>query len=278
MIEWLQMNKIVATVNSSKVSYWVHNPDVKSTVIVVHGFRGNHKSLLPFIRNFKQRIILLDVPGYGESEPMKAKHTIENFAQYIGDFAEHIGVEKYSLIGHSYGASICIVLASMQPTNLEKLILINPAVPFESIFNNISDIYTQMARILPKPWRKTWLSNPIFDTLSAEIMIKNVSPGRKKQLMASGRQNLKETNPEVVVESLSSYRNTNIYLLAEKIKVPTLIIAGKLDPLAPLSKVNILLNTISNSVIEVVEGHGHLVPLEVPGQTASLSIRFLAQK
>lgn len=278
MLECLHMNKIVTIVNNSKVSYWVHNPEAKKTVIVVHGFRGNHRSLLPFVRNFNQRVILLDVPGYGESEPMKAKHTIENFAKYIGDFADHIGIEKYSLIGHSYGASICVVLASMQSSKLQKLVLINPAVPFESIFNNISDIYTQVARILPKSWRKTWLSNPIFDTLSAEIMIKNVSPRRKKQLIASGRQNLKETNPEVVVESLGSYRNTNIYQLAEKITVPTLIIAGRLDPLAPLSKVKILLNKISDSSMEVIEDHGHLVPLEVPQTTASLSIQFLERK
>ena len=109
-------------------------------------------------------------------------------------------------------------------------------------------------------------------------MIKNVSPGRKKQLIASGRQNLKETNPEVVVESLGSYKTTNIYRMAEKITVPTLIIAGRLDPLAPLPKVKLLVNNIPNSVIEIVEDHGHLVPLEVPGQTASLSIRFLDQK
>lgn len=269
------MKKQVTTINNSKIYYWVRNPEQESTILMVHGFRGNHRALTKFAYQFKERVILLDLPGYGESQPMADEHSLDNFANFLMDFIKELNItNNLLLIGHSYGASICMNFASHTPKELTGLVLINPSISADNLFNKFGDLYIKSVDFLPQRWRKAWLANRLFDLVGAEVLIKNVSYKRKQQLIKDGQRNLKDARPQVIVESFTSYRYSNTYNIAAKITTPTLIIAGALDRLALTSKVQELATHIQNVELNVVERHGHLVPLERPVHTATLTKRF----
>lgn len=50
---------------------WVYGPpDADTTIILVHGFRGDHHGLEPIVAQLpRYRTILSDLPGFGESTP-----------------------------------------------------------------------------------------------------------------------------------------------------------------------------------------------------------------
>jgi pimeloyl-ACP methyl ester carboxylesterase len=53
------------------------------------------------------------------------------YAAVIKEFAETIGIEKYTLSGHSMGRQISMTTALLYPEKVEALILVAPA-GFES--------------------------------------------------------------------------------------------------------------------------------------------------
>ena len=55
-------------------AYWVYGPeDAETTVIAVHGFRGEHHGLEPVLAYLPEvRVVAPDLPGFGESAPRSA--------------------------------------------------------------------------------------------------------------------------------------------------------------------------------------------------------------
>ena len=62
------------------------------------------------------------------------------------------------------------------------------------------------------------------------------------------------------------------------IQVPTLVIAGELDKVDPVSELQSeLLSRILHAEMEIIPATGHLSPLESPTEVAELITRFLEQ-
>jgi pimeloyl-ACP methyl ester carboxylesterase len=62
------------------------------------------------------------------------------------------------------------------------------------------------------------------------------------------------------------------------VQVPTLVIAGELDKVDPVSELQSeLLSRISHAEMKIIPATGHLSPLESPIEVAELIIRFLEQ-
>ena len=263
-------------IQESKVNYWIHNPHLRETILLIHGFRGNHKALIQFAKNFKEhRIILIDLPGYGASEAMKKKHTLKNYGQFLKLFIAELSLRDFTLFGHSYGGAICIQYAALQPAELQKLVLVSPAVSQDGFSSKLMAFYYKITNQLPASWRKSWLANATIDRIGGELLITNVSKKRKAELLKAGAKNLKELNPKVVVESFLSFLRTNAFSAARKMKVPTLIIAGAKDQIVPLARLQKLNHTISDSALVTIADQGHLSPLECPTHVATITKKFL---
>ena len=269
-----------ATIDECEVHYWIHNPKAKETIVAVHGFRGNHKALTDFADCFKnQRVILLDLPGHGQSGVMKCEHTLQNFAGFLDLFIKSLlNVDRFTLLGHSYGGSICIEYAALYPERLQQLILVSPAISIDGFWAAAGAMYYKASYLLPKKWQRAWLANSTIDRISAELLIKNVSKRRKQEMKAAGKRNLAELKPAVVIESSLSYFKSDLLEVARKIKMRTLIIAGALDQVVSLARIQSLHEKIPNSELVVIPDHGHLTPIEVPAQVARFALDFIRMR
>ncbi|MDA8054180.1 MAG: alpha/beta hydrolase [Thermoplasmatales archaeon] len=74
--------------------------------------------------------IAVDYPGWGESEgndefyPPSRKYS--NAAIFIEEFAENLGLKRFSLLGASFSGPFVISYASKHPESVNNLILIGP--------------------------------------------------------------------------------------------------------------------------------------------------------
>jgi len=51
------------------------------TLVMIHGYRGNHHGLEAIAAGLtRYRVLIPDLPGFGESEPLAAEHSVENYA------------------------------------------------------------------------------------------------------------------------------------------------------------------------------------------------------
>jgi pimeloyl-ACP methyl ester carboxylesterase len=72
------------------------------------------------------RVVLLDRPGLGWSERPAGENSPAHQAALIAEALERIGVDRFVLVGHSYGGTVAAAFASAYQDRLAGLVLIAP--------------------------------------------------------------------------------------------------------------------------------------------------------
>ncbi len=73
------------------------------------------------------RIIALDLPGFGLSEkPEQYDYHLSSQAEIALTFLNTLHIKEFSLVGHSMGGSIAILMALQQPERIKRLLVIEP--------------------------------------------------------------------------------------------------------------------------------------------------------
>lgn len=74
-----------------------------------------------------RRFILVDLLGSGFSDkPSDFSYSVEEHAQTVLDLLNTLGASQFDLFGHSMGGAIAIVVASLQPDRIRRLVLGEP--------------------------------------------------------------------------------------------------------------------------------------------------------
>ena len=98
-------------------------------------------------------VYVMDVRGRGLSESSdELDYRIVDCAADVPAFVDAIGLDRYALLGHSFGARIAIKSASRDAHKLERLVLVDPPVsgpgrrPYPANIDFYVDSIRQMAR------------------------------------------------------------------------------------------------------------------------------------
>ncbi|MCW8157765.1 alpha/beta fold hydrolase [Stutzerimonas stutzeri] len=115
------------------VAAHIYGPDDGKPVIALHGWLDNaatFRRLAPRVEGL--RIVALDLPGHGHSEhrPAGAAYNIWDYAHDVLQVAEQFGWQRFSLLGHSMGAIVSVLLAGALPERIERLALIDGVIPY----------------------------------------------------------------------------------------------------------------------------------------------------
>ncbi len=159
---------------------------------MIHGFRGTHHGLdliAKQLTNFK--IIVPDLPGFGEAKPLNAEHNLANYVAWLADFMRDQNLsEPPILLGHSFGSIVAASYAAKYPETLSSLVLVNPigAPALEgpkAILTQLAVFYYFVGRKLPAKLAKKWLmSKPV-------VMIMSLTMAKTKdKKLQIGRVNL----------------------------------------------------------------------------------------
>ena len=258
--------KHTCTVRNASVAYWTRGTPSLSPVVYIHGFRGNHKGLMGIGRIMKQSYVIIpDLPGYGESAGWDTTHhTIAEYAKFLEEFCETIGLKKYNVVGHSFGATLAIVFAGLHGMHIKKLVLIAPVISQSSIESLIGTIYYQFARILPATIKRIYLVNQLSDAGANIMLLKSSSLYRKAEIIVDGLRNVPNLDERIIMENFVSLYTTDPFAIAKNIRATTYIIAGTKDRLSPKDSMEKLRATIPRATSAYIENEGHIIPLEAP--------------
>jgi len=104
-----------------------HGPDI----VMLHGFLGNlavwHLQIVPVIRK-QYRITTYDLRGHGYSQVTPSGYSARNMAEDLLGLLDGLGIERPVLVGHSYGADICLYFALRYPRRVSKLVCCEPGL------------------------------------------------------------------------------------------------------------------------------------------------------
>lgn len=116
-----------------EVAAHLYGPENGQPVIALHGWLDNAATfsrLAPLLNGL--RIVALDLPGHGHSDhrPFGSAYNIWDYAHDVLQTAEQFGWRRFSLLGHSMGAIVAVLLAGAMPERVERLALIDGVIPF----------------------------------------------------------------------------------------------------------------------------------------------------
>jgi epoxide hydrolase 4 len=238
-------------------------------------------------------VVALDMRGYGETErPVEVEeYRIEKLARDVTELIDLLGQKKATIVGHDWGGAVAWITTMMNPSVVEKLIVMNaphPAIVQRNAFRN----YAQMQKswymfffLLEKAPEKV-LSRNNFEILKHifEISIKRkdrfssldieeyVSSWSKEGGITGGlnyyRANLNE----------EFWGNLGESIPFPKIKIPTLQIWGEDDiflgkELAEGTKEFVVDAPFS---LKVIPNCGHWVQQEAPEEVNQIMEEFLS--
>ena len=111
----------------------LYGPEDGIPVIALHGWLDNAASfsrLAPLLPGL--RIVALDFAGHGHSDhrPPGGSYAIWDYAHDVLQVAEQFGWQRFSLLGHSMGAIVSVLLAGAMPERIERLALIDGLIPY----------------------------------------------------------------------------------------------------------------------------------------------------
>ncbi|MHA6493329.1 alpha/beta fold hydrolase [Pseudomonas borbori] len=117
----------------------LYGPQDGIPVIALHGWLDNAASfsrLAPKLPGL--RIVALDFAGHGHSDhrPPGASYAIWDYVHDVLQVAEQFGWQRFSLLGHSMGAIVSVLLAAALPERVERLALIDGLIPYTGEADN----------------------------------------------------------------------------------------------------------------------------------------------
>lgn len=96
-------------------------------IVLLHGYFESlvvWEEFVPLLRD-RVRVVTLDLPGHGVSEVRGEIHTMEYLADTVAAAMEHLGVERYSVVGHSMGGYVALSLAERYGERIECMVLLS---------------------------------------------------------------------------------------------------------------------------------------------------------
>ena len=115
------------------------------TLILLHGGPGaDHRDFLPFLSPLARRfrLVLIDERGSGRSERLEDTklYTLNHMVHDIERLRKHLDIQRFALLGHSFGGILAQAYAIRHPRRLLGLILAGTASSAHAINTDFQKI------------------------------------------------------------------------------------------------------------------------------------------
>ncbi len=276
--------RVEVEVLGGTTAYWMYGPaDAESTVVAVHGFRGEHHGLEPVVAHLPGiRVIMPDLPGFGETAPLPDRtHDLSAYTDWLSAFVAAVAPGAV-VLGHSFGS---IVAAAAVADGLETpaLILVNPigAPALEGprgIMTRLAILYYAAGARLPDRVGDALLRNGLIVRVMSETMAKTKDPALRAFVHDQHATYFSRfADRDVLHDAFVTSVSHDVRAAAPRIEVPTLLVAAVRDDITPIEKERELATMFADARLVEIPDVGHLIHYETPAEAAAVIEPFLAE-
>lgn len=136
-----------------KIWYEIYGTEFNDTLLYLHG--GPGASCLDFVNQAKAlsekiKVVTFDQLGVMRSEAIaeNESYSMEYQIEMIEEMRKFLGIEKWSILGHSYGGMLAVLYAHTYPNSIHKVILECPSLCFEDSAKSIAEYLSEHIRSL----------------------------------------------------------------------------------------------------------------------------------
>jgi pimeloyl-ACP methyl ester carboxylesterase len=98
------------------------------TLLLLHGLGCDHTTWTPVVRDLARHytVIAPDLLGHGASAKPRADYSVGGYANGMRDLLTVLGIDKVTVVGHSFGGGVAMQFAYQFPERTERMILVAP--------------------------------------------------------------------------------------------------------------------------------------------------------
>ena len=273
-----------AQLRDSTIHYWVYNPGKDKTLVMIHGFTGDHygfQKIIPYLADYT--IITPDLPGSGDSTITKKDWSIDAIARLTNEFVQSLRLEAPPyILGHSMGGLVVATMIHQAPHLYDsKVILLSP-VPRKVTWGDSRWLSVRLGELQYKIGYTVPVFGPLLvkskwiTLLAAQILI---TTNDKEIIRFTREQMLNNLNRVSSVEFY--YRITRdvssrgVIDYVDTLRNKTvLFINGDKDMVAPLEQVR-QVATQAGASFATITGVGHDIHYERANEAATIIKEFL---
>ena len=251
-------------VNGYEIAYQITGQG-EDTVVILQGWGtefATYNSVAACISD-RYRVVQFDFPGFGASDEPREPWAVEDYANFFLDLMAALGIQKATLLGHSYGGRVIIRLAAREslPFTIERIVLVDSA------------------GILPKKTWKQKMKIRRYKLLKRIVSLKLVYAICPRLIdewkNSQGSADYRNASP-MMRQCLVKAVNEDLTEFLPKIKQDTLLIWGDLDTATPIADAKLMEEKIPGAGLAVIPGTGHFSFLENPALFRSIMQAYFA--
>ena len=256
----------VGTDDGAQLDVLVAGPAGGPLVVLPHCWTGTKAMWAPVARRLVadgHRVVLYDQRGHGDStigtDPMR----MERLGEDLRAVLVAVGANDVVLAGHSMGGMTVQALACAHPDLVERYV------------KGIVLVATASHLGFPWPLPDRLAGLILGEAASARIAKAGMAATRRAVGVQAHRAHVEATHEAFATTAgavragfLSGMTHMDFRDGLADIAVPTTILVGTHDRLTPPRLARVLADRIPGAHLEVVEGAGHMLPLEAPAEVA----------
>ena len=234
-------------------------PQGATPLVLLHGIGSNARAWAAQFAAFgdERRVIAWNAPGYDGSDPLPSPWPEPgDYARALLDLTDHLGLERFVLVGQSLGAVMATAVALELPDRLEALVLTSPASGYAigpgaglppGVQSRLDDLT---------------LLGPIglAEARSHRLLTDNAGEAPR----AIVRQAMSEITPEGYLQASLLLAGADLPTMIRSVTTPTTVIWGAEDVITlPAACRRVADSLAGSAAIELPRG-GHAVATEYP--------------
>ena len=260
-------------VDGLRLHYKESGPKDAPALLFLHGFGSSLQTWDEWSLKLESsyRVIRLDLPGFG----LTGASPVHDYSEktdvaILTHFVDKLGLNQFSVIGHSMGGKMAWSLAASQPNRVKALVLMAPdgfpeAKDIGSKPYEVPAIMGLMKYFLPKYFVQKSIEPAFADAKALNGALIN---RYYDMLRAPGVRGaiLDRSNQTIYTDPVPRLKN---------IKAPTLLLWGEQDQMIPSANAQSYSGILSNSTTIVVPDLGHLLQEEQAEKGLAVVKQFL---
>lgn len=190
--------------------------------------------------------------------------SVDEYANWVEGRIEEAELSGVVLNGHSMGGAITLTLALRQPSWLAGIVLTGTGAKLRVLPQLLQLLSTDYPAAVDLTIRHSFPPMPELPTYKQKLRLNGV------------RRHILRTPQQVTLGDYEACDHFDVMAQAGNIAVPALCIVGAQDMMTPPKYSEYLHSRIAGSRMEVVEGAGHMMPMEKPEEYNRIVSEFLA--
>jgi pimeloyl-ACP methyl ester carboxylesterase len=220
-------------------------------VFFLHGLGGNIYNWAYQTKYFSEtnNVVSLELPGHGRSSG-KGGAAIEYYTDLLVKFFDVMEMDNIVIVGHSMGGVVSLDFSFKYPERVKALVLVATSAKFDIPTQKLMELKNDM--------------ESIFGSLE-----------KARDKMKDIDERLVTNDMMVLLGDVMAIKKYDGVSHLSELKMPTLVVGGADDVLAPVDYSEQLHANIKNSELQIIEHAGHMVMVEAHQEFNAVLEEFL---